>query len=83
MVFLENVDNPFVDNKTLESLKNEIYKADYAIPVFEKNSGHPILLSAKVANAIIQNQKNNPNLRNVLKSFLRYEVKVNDPGILV
>ncbi len=83
LVFLQNVDNPFVDNKTLELLKSEICDAEYAIPVFEGNSGHPILLSAKVANAIIQNQKNNPNLRNVLKSFLRCEVKVNDPGILV
>jgi molybdenum cofactor cytidylyltransferase len=82
-VYLQNIDNPFVAEDTLISLKNEIRDSDYAVPVFEKQSGHPILLSAGVVKRIIQTKDNNSNLRNILSSFRKREVEVNDPGILI
>ncbi len=82
-VFIHNVDNPLVEAKTILSLKNEINEADYAVPVLDGNFGHPILLSDKVINAILQNQQTDLNLRKFLLAFKRREVKVNDKGILV
>jgi molybdenum cofactor cytidylyltransferase len=82
-VYLQNIDNPFVTEKTLLALKNEICDSDFAVPVFEKQSGHPILLSAGVVTEIAQTKDNNSNLRIILSSFQKHEVEVHDPGILI
>jgi molybdenum cofactor cytidylyltransferase len=83
LVFLQNIDNPFVTEITIQSLINEIDDADYAVPVFDGNSGHPILVSPNVVNTILQTQDRRSNLRNILASFQRCEVRISDPGILV
>jgi|WetSurMetagenome_2_1015567.scaffolds.fasta_scaffold310740_2 molybdenum cofactor cytidylyltransferase len=82
-VYLQNIDNPFVTEKTLQSLKNEICDSDFAVPIYERQSGHPILLSAEVVTKIIQTEENNSNLRSILSSFRKREVELNDPGILI
>jgi molybdenum cofactor cytidylyltransferase len=82
-VYLQNIDNPFVTEKTLLALKNEICESDFAVPVFEKQSGHPLLLSAGVLKGIVQIKDNNSNLRNILSFFRKREVEVEDPGILI
>jgi molybdenum cofactor cytidylyltransferase len=82
-VYLQNIDNPFVTEKTLQSLKNEIGDSDFAVPIYERQSGHPILLSAEVVTEIIQTEENNSNLRSILSSFRKREIEVNDPGILI
>lgn len=82
-VFIQNIDNPFVTDNVLLSLVNEIGAFDFAVPAISGNSGHPVLLSKKIIANVLRNQKNDLNLREFLKPFIRKEIQVEDPGILV
>jgi molybdenum cofactor cytidylyltransferase len=81
-VYLQNIDNPFVNKNLIQLLMAETLNADYSVPFFEGISGHPILISGKVINSILQTNEKGSNLRNILAFFKRSEVKIDDPGIL-
>jgi molybdenum cofactor cytidylyltransferase len=83
LVFIQNIDNPFVNEKILISLNNGIGESDFAVPTMNRSSGHPILLSEKVIHAVLQNEKTDINFRVLLKSFKRTNIQVEDPGIFI
>ncbi len=83
LAFLQNIDNPLVDNETLKLLMKNFKVADYAVPVFQKKSGHPLLINDKLINELKKDRLDDQNLRDVLAKYKRCEVGVNDPGILV
>ena len=80
-VFIQNIDNPFVNAGLLMSLLNGIGLADFAVPVYERRGGHPVLLSSRIIEPMANDFKNNSHLNDVLKSFIRQDVIVNDPYI--
>lgn len=80
-VFIQNIDNPFVNAGLLMSLQNGIGLADFAVPVYERKGGHPVLLSSDVIEPIVNGFKCTSHLNEVLKSFNRQDVFVNDPYI--
>ncbi len=82
-VFIQNVDNPFVNPEVLNSLMNGILNADVAIPTFQGRNGHPVLLNKTVINAIIRNSNLDIQFRELINSFSHIQIEVNDPGILV
>ena len=47
-VFIQNIDNPFVNAGLLMSLQNELDEAEFAVPVYEGRGGHPVLLSPRI-----------------------------------
>lgn len=79
--FIQNIDNPFVNAGLLMSLKNGIGLADFAVPVYKGRGGHPVLLSSEVIESIVNDFKNTSHFNDVLKSFNRQDVYVNDPYI--
>ena len=80
-VFIQNVDNPFVNTGLLMSLQNGLSEAEYAVPAYRDRGGHPVLLSPRIIEPMINDFKNNSRFDDVLKSFNRKDVNVNDPYI--
>lgn len=80
-VFIQNIDNPFVNTGLLMSLQKGIGLADFAVPVYERKGGHPVLLSPDVIEPMVNSFKSTSHFNDVLKSFNRQDVFVNDPYI--
>jgi len=82
-VFIQNSDNPYIKEKTLQTLSCYNKNYDYINPYYNNKGGHPILLSKKVVQAIIKEDKNNLNFKEYLKKFSKKRIDVNDKNILV
>ena len=80
-IFIQNIDNPFVNTGLLMSLQKGIGLADFAVPVYEKKGGHPVLLSPDVIEPMVNSFKSTSHFNDVLKSFNRQDVFVHDPYI--
>ncbi len=80
-VFIQNIDNPFVNVGLLMNLQNWLGEADFAVPMYEGRGGHPVLLSHEIFESIKNDFNNNDRFDEVLKSFNRQDVIVNDPYI--
>ncbi|MCF8379564.1 MAG: NTP transferase domain-containing protein [Bacteroidales bacterium] len=82
-VFIQNVDNPFVTPGLLMALEVGIEDDDYAVPVYNGKGGHPILLSQKIIRKVAGVFKKEDKLSGVLMNFVRKDVPMQDPYILV
>ncbi len=81
-LFIHNVDNPFVSLSVLEKLASEINTSDFAVPIFEGNGGHPLLVSASLA-AMLKNEEDIfINLKTFLKAYQKQAVNVIDRRVL-
>ena len=83
LVFLQNIDNPFITREILADLKNQVGTSDYAVPEFEGRPGHPVLLSKKMVDALSAQENYDVNFRDFLKLYRGKTVPANDPGIMV
>ncbi|MCB2218941.1 MAG: NTP transferase domain-containing protein [Bacteroidetes bacterium] len=81
-VFIQNVDNPFVNPGLQMALEDGIDDHDYAVPVYNGKGGHPILLSQKIIKKVAGDFKKEDKLSDVLLNFIRKDVPMNDPYIL-
>ncbi len=79
--FVQNVDNPFVDQSLLESLYENRSKSGYACPVFQGRGGHPILLTSSCVASLIKSPWNQI-LKEALAGEIRMNVEVGDERIL-
>lgn len=79
--FLQNVDNPVLDQNLVRKLFSSCEEGTYVVPIVRGRGGHPILLSSEILNAILSQEFQ--DFRNVLKMFKRKEIHWNDPGILL
>ena len=82
-VFIHNVDNPFVTPEILESLISQDVTTDYVIPTFNSKGGHPILISNKIHQVIILEERNDLILSDFLKKHNAKRVTVSDDRILL
>ena len=80
--FVQNTDNPFVNQDILSEIYNYKTNDGYIVPTCKGIGGHPILLSKNVMTGICM-ENNNSNLKNVLQGYERVECNVNDEIILV
>jgi len=80
--FVSNIDNPFVNQKVLESLvlSNDI--ADYVYPTYNGRGGHPFLLSSKVVTDLRNKEEDQIHLKEFLGRYTKRDVEVNDEKIL-
>lgn len=83
-VFIHNIDNPFVSNRLLMQMKTKLESDVYVKPLYQYKGGHPILLSAEVANGLakVDLTKEN-NLKNALKKYAQIILETNEPEILL
>ncbi len=82
-VFINNVDNPFVNDNVLNELVKNIKTADYISPEFEGKGGHPILLSKKIIEELKTIAEDQKHLKEFLNRYSRLRIRVNDEKILV
>ncbi len=80
--FFQNIDNPLVTEKVLESLLKHINEADVLIPVFENRPGHPVLFSPFVVQGIIKNSDCGIRIDQFLKRYKMKNIEIADSGIL-
>jgi molybdenum cofactor cytidylyltransferase len=82
--FVHNIDNPFICTEMIQTmLRNQENNVDVAIPVFEGKGGHPVLITKKVADALLQCRPPLPVFRDFLNRFSIHKVEYNDPRILL
>lgn len=77
---LQNVDNP-VSLETLSALASSKNEAGYTVPVTNGRCGHPILISRRIMNALLNCTPGNFILSNFLKGYSRRLVEVPDARI--
>jgi len=82
-VFVQNIDNPFVNYEILDLLYKNKEKNCYCTPIFDTKGGHPILLSKMIITQIQNENTKNLNLKDFLKLFKRKTVITNDEKILI
>jgi molybdenum cofactor cytidylyltransferase len=82
-VLIQNVDSPFVTVDCIKLLLEAGTSADYIVPVYRGDGGHPVLLSNNVVKHIIDMESDDFKLNEMLKTFNRAVIEVNDEGVLV
>ena len=82
-VFLHNVDNPFVSLETLEALVRHIDEVDYVRPVFQNQMGHPVLISSRVKDALLNETTPVSSVRSFLKAYRSVDVPVDHAEVIV
>ena len=78
--FITPGDCPLVKKETIHLLAKQ--KGNVVIPSFNYKGGHPIKLSSEVKQKILETNPES-NLRNVLGSYEKKYMHVEDPGILM
>ena len=82
-VLVKNVDSPLVTVDCIKLLLEAGTSADYIVPVYRGDGGHPVLLSNNVVKHIIDMESDDFKLNGMLKAFNRAVIEVNDEGVLV
>lgn len=81
-VFIHNIDNPFAHKEILEQLYLHKDTADYVKPVAKGQGGHPILLSKKVIDSLMNEKNRTIKLKDFLHNFSFKKVKITDHSVL-
>ncbi|MCL5990678.1 MAG: NTP transferase domain-containing protein [Bacteroidetes bacterium] len=80
--FIQNIDNPFVNQFVLNKLFIHKIKSGCTIPIFQKHGGHPVLLGEEIINKILSTKEMNLNFKDILNEFPGKRVDVDDESIL-
>jgi molybdenum cofactor cytidylyltransferase len=80
--FLQNIDNPFVDQKLLRKIYSSKINNGYVVPIYRGKGGHPILLANVIIESIVKEKKLNMNLKEKLKEFNRKTISIENKKIL-
>ena len=78
-----NIDNPFLNQETLDILFKEVDNFDYISPSFNGKGGHPFLVSAKVINELKTEKQDQIHLKEFLGKYSKKLEEVNDEKILL
>lgn len=68
-VFIQNVDNPFINKKIIFDMSNLLRPYTFVVPEFQKKGGHPILISHEIVDELIKENINVENLRVFLSRY--------------
>ena len=82
-VFVSNIDNPFLNQETLDILFKEVDNFDYISPSFNGKGGHPFLLSTKVLNELKTEKQDQIHIKEFLGKYSKKLEEVNDEKILL
>jgi len=78
-VLILPVDHPLILPRTLHALTTA--RAQAAIATYHRHHGHPVMLSRRIAEKIIDGTLNGPTLREILRESAAVDIEVEDPGI--
>jgi CTP:molybdopterin cytidylyltransferase MocA len=81
--FIQNVDNPFIDENILDLIYKSRGPENYISPVFESKGGHPVLLNRQNMISICNWQDDSANFREVLNTMAGTEVEMPDDRVLI
>lgn len=81
--FIQNVDNPFIDEIILDEIYSHRSTEKYVSPVFEGQGGHPVLLNQKNIISISTHDDNSANFKEVLQTFDCYKLEMEDDKVLI
>ena len=82
-VYIQNIDNPFVDQDILTLLFEHRKKAGYIAPTYNDRGGHPILISNLISEKIIKEISYNINLKEYLNKFAKFKFQISNNKILL
>jgi len=82
VVFIHNVDNPFVSGEILLQMSVNLAGYDFVKPVYEGRGGHPVLISKNVIVAAYAQNDSSTIFRDFLKVFNGKTVEVSEDSIL-
>jgi len=80
--YIQNIDNPFTDSKTLQKLYENRKDDAYISPVYLNKGGHPILLPGIIIDMIKKEININLNIKDLLSRFNKITVDVDNDKIL-
>jgi CTP:molybdopterin cytidylyltransferase MocA len=80
--FFQNIDNPFTSDQVLISLIQNKEGASVIIPVFQSESGHPVLINPVVVQKIIVQSDTSIRIDLFLKSFAYKKIEIDENRIL-
>ncbi|MCF6365714.1 MAG: NTP transferase domain-containing protein [Bacteroidales bacterium] len=81
--FIQNSDNPFVNQELLTVLYEKRNEAEYIVPAYKEKGGHPIMINKNIIKQLSSEKNIHSNLKEYLKRFLIYRLKVDDKNILL
>lgn len=81
--FIQNVDNPFLTEKTIFTLWINRNEKGYAVPTFKGKGGHPVLVSNLVIKYLLSQDRNDNTLKEVLNRFNKRIVETDDETLLI
>jgi molybdenum cofactor cytidylyltransferase len=81
-LFIQNIDNPFVDTELLQAMHAERKKALSVVPAFKEKRGHPVLISPGLVEVLRKMKASKLNLREVINDNPCREIAWNDEKIL-
>lgn len=83
-VFLNNVDNPFINHKILSEMMMVPTGSEGCMvyPQYHGKGGHPVLLSPVLAAKLLQAKEEVSDFRSFLSAYTRLPLEVNDERIL-
>lgn len=81
--FIQNVDNPFIDQDLLKKIYSSRSHSGFVVPDYKEKGGHPILIANDVIESIIVEGNIYINFKEILKKFNRKSISVENEKILV
>ncbi len=82
-VFIQNIDNPFVESTLLYKLANALKPGTFVVPRYNGHGGHPVLLSSKIVHDLTTFPDYRQNLRDFLQKYPKISCPVEDEKIFV
>ena len=80
--FIQNIDNPVVDEILLNKMMKNAKEDSYVAPLYKGKSGHPVLIGSNIINQIIKNTDLNLTLKDLLSPFKRIDVDSDGLNVL-
>jgi molybdenum cofactor cytidylyltransferase len=81
--FIQNADQPFVDENLISVLRNAANKDCYVSPRYGETNGHPVLLGSEIIKKILESETNVTTLRDLLQPYKCIRVPVNNSQISI
>ncbi|MEI6900049.1 MAG: NTP transferase domain-containing protein [Bacteroidota bacterium] len=81
--FIQNVDNPFIDEIILDEIYSHRSTEKYVSPIFNGQGGHPVLLNQKNIISISTHEDNSANFKELMQTYDCYRLEMNDSRVLI
>jgi molybdenum cofactor cytidylyltransferase len=79
--FVQNADQPFIDESLISVLRNAVTKDNYVSPKCREINGHPVLLGSDIIKKILESEAKCTTLRDLLQPYKCIRVPVENDQI--